>query len=256
MREGEPSVTVTTTSVAVANEDVSWDDFDSDFYYRHNYDKLRDDDSRIIKIVADFFERARPRRWPSMAIDVGSGTNLYPALTMLPYSSRVSLIEPAFNNRQWLSDALHAPQESWDDFWTAIADGRPEYKIFANPFDVLADRAVVRKGNVFSLEPDLFDIGTMFFVAESITTRDDEFRRATRQFVRSLKPWAPFAAAFMRDSAGYLVGERFFPACSVDEKDIEACLAPVARIDQIKTVDSHDLRDGYCGMIVATGWKR
>ena len=243
-------------SVSVSNADVSWDDFDSEFYFRHNYDRLRDDDARIIKIVTDFFDGSRPRRWPTQAIDVGSGTNLYPALTMLPYSSRVSLIEPAFTNRQWLSQALREPQESWDEFWTAIADGRPEYETFANPFDVLANRAEVHKGNVFSLAPDLFDIGTMFFVAESITTREDEFQRATRQFVRSLRPRAPFAAAFVRDSAGYLVGDRFFPACSVDEKDVERCLAPLARIADIRTVESRDLRDGYCGMIVATGWKR
>jgi len=252
--EGEPSDSATT--FAVGNADVSWDKFDSEFYYRHNYDKLRDDDARIIKIVADFFERTVPRRWPTQAIDVGSGTNLYPALTMLPYSSRVNLIEPAFTNRQWLSDALRRPQKSWEEFWTAIADGRPEYKTFTNPFEVLTDRAEVHKGNVFTLAPDRFDLGTMFFVAESITTRDDEFQRATRQFVRSLKPRGAFAAAFMRDSAGYLVGDRFFPACSVDEKDIEVCLASVARIDQIERVESHDLRDGYCGMIVATGWKR
>ncbi|MEU4237650.1 SCO2525 family SAM-dependent methyltransferase [Actinoplanes sp. NPDC026619] len=240
----------------VGNADVEWDVFDSNAYFAHNYGTLRWDDAAIIKIIADFFAANLHQQFIGHAIDVGSGTNLYPALTMLPYASRVTLYERAWTNRDWLSHSLEEPQPSWGQFWTAIAGGRHHYDRITKPLELLADRAEVAKGNVFDLRPNRYDLGTMFFVAESITTRDDEFRRATRLFVNSLTPNAPFAAAFMRNSSGYVVGDKRFPACMVSEDDVRDALEPVARRVEIKTVDSHDLREGYGGMMVATGRKK
>ncbi|MFD0522782.1 SCO2525 family SAM-dependent methyltransferase [Paractinoplanes durhamensis] len=240
----------------VGNEDVDWDLFDSQAYFAHNYGTLRWDDAAIIKIIADFFGASLPDKFIGHAIDVGSGTNFYPALAMLPYSFRVTLFERAYSNREWLSHSLEQPQSSWSDFWAEIASGRRHYDRITRPLELLADRAEVTKGNVFDLRPNRYNLGTMFFVAESITTRDDEFRRATRLFVDSLVSGAPFAAAFMRNSSGYFVGNKRFPACSVSEEDIREALDPVARRLEIQTVASDDLRDGYCGMMVATGRKK
>jgi hypothetical protein len=240
----------------VGNADVKWDQFDSDAYFAHNYGTLRWDDSKIIEIIAAYFADSLPEKFIGHAIDVGSGTNLYPALTMLPYASRVTLYERAYTNRRWLSHSLEAPQPSWMPFWKKIIEGRHHYDRITRPLELLADRAEVAKGNVFDLKPDRYDLGTMFFVAESITTRDDEFRRATRLFVDSLTSNAPFAAAFMRNSSGYVVGGKAFPACLVSEEDVREALEPVARRVKITTVDSHDLREGYGGMMVATGRKK
>jgi len=257
---GDSGPTIAEPLEEVSNEDAPWDYFDSDSYFWHNYGHLRADDRQIIDIVANFFvhcfDRDRPRNLAN-AIDVGSGTNLYPAMTMLPFASRVTLFERSPANRQWLIDALNEPQGSWDEFWKAVAAGRPTYQRIRKPLEVLAMRAWVTKGNVFALgADDKYDLGTMFFVAESITTRDDEFRRATLNFVDSLKPGSPFAAAFMCRSEGYFVGSTFFPAHSIDVTDVEMCLADIARMSQIEKVASEDLRAGYSGMIVATGWKR
>ncbi|XVU22184.1 SCO2525 family SAM-dependent methyltransferase [Actinoplanes sp. CA-054009] len=242
----------------VGNGDVDWDSFDSQAYFSHNYRELRDDDARIIQIVGDFFARTMTPRSRGMdrAIDVGSGTNLYPSLTMLPHAARITLFERAFTNREWLQTELRRPHGSWRQFWDAITAGQPAYRVINEPLDVLHVRADVARGNVFALSPDQYDIGTMFFVAESITTRSDEFQRATRKFVSALKSGAPFAAAFMRNSSGYFVGDRHFPACSVDRWDVARALAPVARNVDIQEVESNDLRDGYCGMLVATGRKK
>lgn len=245
-------------SMVAGNGDVDWDEFDSSAYFSHNYGTLRGDDEEIIDIVANFFHDAAPH-WSDRAIDVGAGANLYPALTMLPFAAEVVLYERAFTNREWLKGELKNHHDSWWRFWEHIASRRPERKEYAainDPFDLLHRRAKVVKGNVFSLLPGQFDLGTMFFVAESITTRDDEFERAAQLFVNSLKPRAPFAAAFMRNSSGYRVGNRTFPACSIDEGDVEAALDPVAVGVKYRTVESKDLRDGYCGMIVATGRRR
>jgi len=238
------------------NADVDWDSFDSEAYFEHNYGHLRREDAEIIRIVADHFAKYGPQRWRANAIDVGSGTNLYPALTMLPFAGQVTLYERAFTNCTWLTGQLVEPADSWHQFWQSISDGRSEYLQVAEPWELLHSRAEVVRGNVLALRPGQYDMGTMFFVAESITTRVDEFRRATRHFVGSLTSKAPFAAAFMRDSSGYIVAGKSFPACSITEKHVERCLAPLAYIEDIQVVDSSDLREGYCGMIVATGRRR
>jgi hypothetical protein len=80
-----------------------------------------------------------------------------------------------------------------------------------------------------------------------------EFSRATRSFVDSLLPKAPFAVAFMRESAGYTVGDHSFPAYAVDEREIARLLGKIAHHLHIQVIDSSDLRAGYCGMIIVTG---
>jgi hypothetical protein len=241
---------------SLRNADVNWDTFDSQAYFDHNYGQLRDDDREIIQVVSDFFVRATRGELVGEAIDVGSGANLYPALIMLPYSPQLTLLERAHTNRLWLQRELGEPRKSWLDFWYEAARDRYPYQPISDPLDMLRQRARVSRGNVLALEADRYDIGTMFFVAESITTRTDEFRRALRQFVRSLRSGAPFAAAFMRDSSGYYVDGVRFPACSVEERDVKAALAPVSRYLKISVVESDDLREGYCGMMVATGFKK
>ncbi|MEV6600884.1 SCO2525 family SAM-dependent methyltransferase [Actinoplanes sp. NPDC051346] len=253
-----PMTVADVESPRIGNGDVDWDQFDSRAYFDHNYGTLRDDDAQVIDIVANFFQDAAPA-WAERAIDVGTGANLYPALTMLPFAAEVVLYERAFSNRQWLTDELRDPHRSWWRFWDHIAGGSRGHGAYAalrEPFDLLSRRAEVVKGNVFSLPPGQFDLGTMFFVAESITTRDDEFERATQSFVNSLKARAPFAAVFIRNSSGYEVSGRSFPACSVDERHVRRALAPVAQGTRIRPVTSADHRDGYHAMIVATGRKR
>ncbi len=235
------------------NDTVDWDLFDSDDYFAHNYSALRHDDAQIIKIVAKYFAACDAPSGCGRAIDVGTGTNLYPALAMLPIATDVTLLERSRSNRRWLREELVAPAPSWRPFWKAMTTGRPAYQNITDPFRELRERTTVLPGSVFELEATTYDVGTMFFVAESITARKAEFQQATRWFVRSLMDQAPFAAAFMRDSSGYEVGGRRFPSCSIKEDDVRRCLAAVAHGVTVQRVDSKDLRSGYDGMIVATG---
>lgn len=241
------------------NGDVDWDLFDSDAYFDHNYGTLRGDDRQIIDIVTDFFQDQKlrfPTTWLPRGIDVGAGANLYPALTMLPFTAEITLYERARSNCDWLEGQRAHPHDSWWQFWSEMTLGRDDYRVIKDPLNLLSRRARVQRGNIFSLPRQSYDIGTMFFVAESITTRGDEFERAVRTFIGSLNRHSPFAAAFMKNSSGYRVGNTTFPACSVDEDDIARLLSKLARDVTITPVQSTDLREGYGGMIVATGRKK
>jgi hypothetical protein len=245
---------VTDRTAVLGNADVDWDAFDSSYYFEHNYGRLRPDDAEIIRLVTGFFSRHLTGRHGARAIDVGTGPNLYPALTMLPFAAEVVLLDRSQSNRRWLTDQLRRPVMSWRDFWDAARSGGPPYERLENPLESLSARATLVDGDLFVLPPGQFDLGTMFFVAAEITGRYDEFRLATHRFVGSLTPGAPFAAAFMRNSAGCMIGGQYMPACSIDETDVRQCLSEVADLDDVRVVNSRDLRAGYADMIVATGF--
>jgi hypothetical protein len=73
---------------------------------------------------------------------------------------------------------------------------------------------------VFELPASQWDLGTMFFVAESITEAPEEFRAAVAGFIGALRPGAPFAAAFMAGSDGYPVAGTYFPALPITPDDV------------------------------------
>ena len=66
--------------------------------------ELQAEDQEIIRRVSHFFIRAFADRPPRRggAIDVGSGTNLYPALLMLPWTEQILLTDYSASNVDWL----------------------------------------------------------------------------------------------------------------------------------------------------------
>jgi hypothetical protein len=234
------------------NADFTWDHFDPSAYVSHNYDVLRDDDAEIVDRVAEFFSRACSGSAAS-GVDVGTGANLYPALTMLPFCREITLYEHSAANLKWLTDEVENYGPRWDAFWK-LASQHSGYVTFGDPRPALRQRAALRQGSIFDLPPATWDIGTMFFVAESLTEDMAEFERATECFVRALRPGAPFAAAFMDDSQGYQTGSEEFPAVPVTPIEVEACLASVSVELSVYSVTTKDpLRPGQEKMVLATG---
>lgn len=247
------------------NKDVDWRTFGSEAYWEHNYRYLRDDDREIIDTVADFFSDrlASVKAGTLRGLDVGSGANLYPALSMLPWCRIVTLTDVGEQNLHWLTrtargSGIDNEQGSWlwQDFWDAYAT-RPGYDEVANPRVELREHHEVRELSVKDLPEHRWDLGTMFFVAESMTNYENEFEEAVERFMLALERGAPFAAAFMDSSMGYLVGSESFPAVrEVDHERVTAVLSKYSGKFNVKSIEVpalDPLRDGYKGMIIATG---
>jgi hypothetical protein len=252
-----------------------WDAFHAHEYWKANYAFMRGDDRRFLESLRDFF-RLEPGAGDWTGVDVGSGANLYPALAMLPLCKEITLWEYGATNCDWLRGEVRRYSTHWDPFWRTLrAAGRYD-EIGTNARGRLARTAKVHQGSLFDLpqwSPDRpewgFDVGTMFFVAESITDDPDRFYEAVDKFTGSLRPGAPFAAAFMRNSSGYVVGSQEFPALNIEERDVHEHLAKIAPDLRIETVDTRGqfvkpgdpadprptrrLRHGYDGMILALG---
>jgi len=249
------------------NAEVSWDLFDPAAYIDHNYRFLRSDDAEILHLVRDHFSdhfRGGPAvpesksDGPVRGIDVGAGANLYPALSMLPWCDEITLFERSAANVDYLRGQRAHYDPNWDEFWAVLCKEDAYGSLPQDPRRRFADVVRVEEGNLFDLDrsPGRWSMGTMFFVAESMSTSYQEFELGVERFLRALIPGAPFAAAFMDGSLGYNVGGQDFPACSVTEAEILSALRPFAQEDVAVTsigMPGGALRPGYEGMIVACG---
>lgn len=249
------------------NRDYPWNEFNAAEYFKFNYVHLRDDDREIVEIVRDFLARKlRDSPLPAGArgIDVGTGANLYPALTMLPFCDSITLYEHSEANVKWLRDQTENDVPSWDEawsqFWKLLIEREP-YNNVPEPRTLFSDpdRVRVVKGDVLARSAlGLFDIGTMFFVAESITEERAEYLEAMDHFFTMLKPDALFAMAFMEHSQGYQVGVQKYPATDIGERDVWSCLSKHASDFSLHRLSAEDrpLREHYTGMIVAHGRRK
>lgn len=244
------------------NHGYPWDKFNPDAYFKSNYVGFRDDDRQIVEIVRNFFVEsfmASPLPAGARGIDVGTGANLYPALTMLPFCESITLYEYSAANVKWLTEQRAQGWPSWNEAWSKFwADlcGNHVYDNIHDPKDELSKRVKIVKGDVLDLAvQDRWDVGTMFFVAESITDREDEFLHAVDHFLAMLKPAAPFAMAFMEHSKGYQLDGQKYPATDIGQNDVSECLS--ARADNVQLYHlgpgTNPLREHYTGMILAHG---
>lgn len=246
------------------NTDAQWNTFSSHDYWCRNYLALQAEDREIIRHVSRFFVDALAGRRVQQGIDVGSGTNLYPALLMLPWTEKILLTDFSASNVRWLRRHLEddAAAWTWQPFWHELHE-KEGYNEIGEPRKQLQEACAGEQGgagveqrSVFELEEAQWDLGTMFFVAESITEDPAEFRAAVARFVGALKPGAPFAAAFMAGSDGYPVAGTRFPALPITATDVRDHLAALGAgglsVELLRTKPK--VRKGYTGMIVATGF--
>ena len=246
----------------IRNDAVRWSEFDADEYYKVNYASVLPEDAEIIQCASKFLIEAcgAPSRLNlKRAVDVGAGTNLYPSLLMLPWVEHIVFTEYASGNIDWLHRNLAVTPGEWDwqPFWNLVA-GLPFYRAIDNPRRRLAAAVhEIRPLSIFDLPPRTWDLGSMFFVADGMTTDKAEFERAVRKFLDALLPESPFLMAFMEGSEGYDVSDKQFPSVKVTPESLDALLAdlPVTGTSVLRTDNSvRALRPGYDAMLLVTGF--
>ena len=241
------------------NDAAPWSDFDADEYYKINYVSVLPEDAEIIQCASKFLiEACGPGARLKRAVDVGAGTNLYPSLLMIPWAEHIVFTEYAPRNIDWLGRNLpYAPGEwDWQPFWDLVA-GLPCYRTVEDPRGRLAAAHEIRPLSIFDLPRREWDLGSMFFVADGMTTDEAEFERAVRTFLDALLPGSPFLMAFMEGSEGYDVHDLQFPSVKVTPQYLDALLAglPVTGTSVLRTDNSvRALRPGYDAMLLVTGF--
>ncbi len=205
------------------NADVSWASFDPIAYVDHNYRALQAEDEEIIHIVRDHFgDHFRGRTpGPVSGIDVGAGANLYPALAMLPWCDEITLLERSSANVRYLESQVGSYDANWDQFWRVLCKNEAYAALDMDPRAKFRDAVRVEPGNLFDLvrHEGRWSMGTMFFVAESMTTSHKEFARGVECFLRASHP-ARRSPPRSWNIPGLYAGEHFFPACDVGELEV------------------------------------
>jgi ABC transporter transmembrane region/NNMT/PNMT/TEMT family len=195
------------------------------------------------------------------------GARLFRHLIRLPLSffekrhigdvlSRFTSIEPV--RVAWLDAELarDAMRPQWQPFWgvTRRAYG-PDHSLAEDPMPILRAKTKVRHGSIFDIPERAWDAATMFFCAESITQRQDEFERACAAYARSVKPGGALIAAFLVRSGGYVVADRPFPALNLSIETIEEVFS--RHVDKMKAeqigIREWEIRSGYSGFVFLTG---
>ena len=253
------SITMADREPRIRNDAASWSDFDADGYWKVNYASVLPEDEEIIRCASEFLVTAcgtplKVRR----AVDVGAGANLYPALLMLPWAERIVFTEHAQSNIEWLDEHLAdaSGEWPWQPFWDLVA-GLPCYQTVEQPRRRLTASYEIQRLSIFDLPPRSWDLGSMFFVADGITSDETEFEAAVRSFLGALTPGAPFMMAFMEGSTGYDVSGVRFPAVRITPMSLDALLAncPVTATRILRTDNSiRRLRSGYDAMLLVTGF--
>jgi hypothetical protein len=243
------------------NADYQWDKFDPEAYFQHYYGDPHPDDDAVIHCAAAALKRAAPLGAELDIVDVGTGPNLISLFCALPRARQLTVWEYAEANKAWLEAELARDEmrPQWRHFWDVTRQAYlPAFSLPENPMTLLRERCVVRRGSIFDLPPRQWQAATMFYCAESITERRDEFEAACAAFARCVKPCGTLAAAFLAHSAGYSVNESRYPALPLSADSIIDAFAGHAdglKAEAIGIVE-RQVRSGYSGFVFLTGTSR
>jgi SAM-dependent methyltransferase len=239
-----------------SNGDYAWAEFDSEAYFQHYYGEPHTDDERVIRFAVAALREAQPLGEPIDVLDVGTGPNLIPFFCALPRARALTAWEYAESNVAWLKAeiAREDMRPQWRHFWSVAREAHGETCTPPQtPMEELRRKARVVRGSIFDLPQGMWDAATMFFCAESITARHDEFEAACRAYARSVRPGGTLAAAFLLRSAGYEVAGRPFPVLHLTPGNIEDVLSRYATDVETELIGITDteIRSGYSGFVFA-----
>ena len=226
-----------------------WEKFNPSEYVKDNYSVIHDEDKEIIRKLVNFCIELPD---VDLALDVGVGPNLYSIMAMLPFAGQIECIDFSSANLAYLRKQVKKLDSNWLHFWNLFKSLSQKYDIDLE--QNLRGKVIIKQGSIYELKENKYDLASMFFCAESITSKSEEFSGACNKFIDSVKPGGCLVAAFMENSKGYKIGNIEFSACPVDTKVIRRIFDPktknllVTRIPLAK----QPLRPGYTGMIFLT----
>ncbi len=243
------------------NADYHWSEFDSEAYFQHYYGEPHADDDHVIRCAVAAMKAIPPSMAGLNIIDVGTGPNLIPFMCAMPRARSLTAWEFSESNVEWLRADLRRDtlRPQWQHFWGTTKDAYgPDWRLPDNPLTTLAAMSRITRGSVFDLPKRRWDAATMFFCAESITEREDEFGSAVAAYAQCVKPGGALAAAFLVRSAGYEVSGHRFPVLHLTPEAIETTFALHAlnvKAERIGIID-REIRSGYSGFVFLTGRAR
>jgi len=243
--------------MTLQSKEFAWDNFEAETYFKNNYSIVREHNEKIVTTVAQYL--SKHAQSDSTCFDVGTGTNLYPLILTCPWAQIIDIYEPAESNRNWLDQELNSNGERWSSFWkiafSQISNEQHPH-IDQLAWSNLKDIVQKHTGGFNLLPSKQYDIGTMFFVSESATSDNVEFKEFNTKFLNAIKPNGIAVSAFMLGSEGYSVGDTQYPAVSLDDSSFDQFKTALKNVEILDIPRGKGaVRKGYHGMRLLMGIK-
>jgi len=223
-----------------SNRRQNWDEFDSELYAKDNFRKITEFDEEILEEMSDFYAKENPY---GNFLEVGPASNMYPILTALPYANAVFLWEYGAQNVAYLNQQCEELNPVWQQWINKLRELKPEIYNNVDFQQQLKDKVTVIQGSIFNLPSSKFDNISMHAVAESLTGKPREFRRAVNCFLSAGKPETTVVTTFVGNSSGYNEAGRPFPAVSIKPWDAIKIMGPKMQSFQVGSTTA-ELRQG------------
>jgi hypothetical protein len=267
---------------------TDWDDItphDVERYLMHNYgaEQPFPEDREIIETLLkalkedgllDYAKKAFAKEITEgkelLLADVGAGGNFYPSLMLTGVAKALNaehysleLIEYTRASREVIYRSLYGTSLKdmpfQEPLWNKYRDLLREKggSLWDTRFDTVREHARIVEGDIYKLPKERYHAAVSFFTLCSIRDSREEFEKAVRALVDSVKPGGIVAGGLMMGSTGWSMGTAWLPAFPVTKEIVENAFKKAGVYIHVSQIDAPPgLRDGYDGMLVYSGIKK
>lgn len=250
----------------------SFRDFEPRQYLDEYYGHIGDENDALLRLLAtayrDFDDKS------ITILELGGGPTLYQLISAARPASSVLFTDLLPENLEEVELALIEDPGGLD--WYDFIHRALQYEGTAQPSqrDIQERRELLRNSvtqfDIRSVledspedgQPEVFDVVSAHFVAESITANRHEWERAIRYQLGHLRPGGHYISSGLLGADRWVIGDDSFAAVNLDESTVLSTLVQlgltVLSFDTIEaehTVPSAAAHQGYTGMYVVKAKK-
>ncbi|GAA3512110.1 hypothetical protein [Actinocatenispora rupis] len=237
------------------NADADWDRWPVTTYLAENYRVVHPSDAAVIAAHSAYYRRI-PAGSLDRTVELGAGPNLYPLMLASAASRHIDAVETSAANVAYLRAQVTGGA---DPSWAAFHDECRRHNPDLPDLPTALSRVRVRHADLTSAVGAGYDLASMHFVAESVTTDPAEFRALCGAFAAAVRPGGHLVAAFMNGMPTYSLGDgSTWPGLPVDADTVAEVFAPLTRECVVTVVPRDETLPAYGddGMIVLHGRTR
>ncbi len=237
----------------IMHETTEWNGFPTTTYLTNNYGVLHEEDMRIMQLTADFYKSINPI---DSVIDVGTGPNLYPALTLLPFAKKITLTDISESNLKFLREQTVSPSHIWSQYWRMLMKHDRAYRSGLYPQKL--QTVAVRKHNILTATSRRYTLATSHFCLEAISNQIDVFMNACKRFTELVHPDGYLVAVFMENSTHYFVDGVRYPTITVNQTLLLQIFGRLTKNINIVRIprSKKPIRSGYSGILLLTAQRK
>lgn len=218
---------------------VSWEKFHSDDYLGEYYDHIGRENEKLLEFLT-----AAYRLMPSglAMLDVGTGPTIYQLIAASGKVSSISCGEFLGQNLRKVHAWVQSLPESFD--WSLFTERILLLEGEKATSAKIAERELLTRKKIIDIfQLDLkrpvdkrlvcaYDLLSVQFVPESITSSIDEYSKCLRSISSMLKPRGFLLMSAIKSAKSYKVGKDFFPAVSLNETTLNAHLVEAGFLEE------------------------